>query len=169
MSKARVTAQEVFILDACRLTKAMVGAPTNQVNCLKTEVEILRAQNLALRKAHDIFSRNVLPRDATVDIPTASLKTGIESVTSLQVENQELKLRLAEREVKNARHQSEIRLCMDDNNRTKNPRINLNHEHLEMKRALEGLRFIVHRQYLEMQNLKQHSTLAIAPERTFNK
>ena len=149
----------------------MIGGSTHHVNSLNAEVEILRAQNLALRKANGTFSRMVsshgfltVQHGAAIDIPTASLKTEIESVTRLQVENQELKLRLGEQEVENARRQSEVKRCMNDNfgplqsnwsKTTKNP---LKHEHKKMKRALEGLRYVVHRQYLEIQNLKQHST-----------
>lgn len=175
LTDARAECQDLRTLDSRSRNEQSTGDRSartpHHVNGLKTEVEILRAQNLALRKANGTFSRMVsshgfltVQHGAAIDIPTASLKTEIESVTRLQVENQELKLRLGEQEVETARRQSEVKRCMNDNfgplqsnwsKTTKNP---LKHEHQKMKRALEGLRYIVHRQYLEIQNLKQHST-----------
>lgn len=171
LTDARAECQDLRTLDSQSRNEQSAGGSTHHVNGLKAEVEILRAQNLALRKANGTFSRMVsshgfltVQHGAAINIPAASLKTEIESVTRLQVENQELKLRLGEQEVENARRHSEVKRCMSDNfgplqsnwsKTTKNP---LKHEHQKMRRALEGLRYIVHRQYLEIQNLKQHST-----------
>jgi len=174
LAKARSECSELRDTEIRLRRKLCEGGGTTQGTT--KELEVLRAQNLALRKAHDSFvhtsgdrnpgipqklvartclhvRNNAQQRSPQFGVVKYS-KPGIivplsrsELVTKLKLENQALKMSLGEREIGVARQRLKDHTHV---NRSK-------YSKRELKEILHGLRLLTHRQNMDLLELKVHA------------